>query len=57
MDAVSLDLATYIRERNPQDLAEMTKLADQYLIAHRKQLSSGSLVPRKGLSKVRRRIK
>jgi len=34
------EVATYLLERSPKTLQELTGLADQYLVAHNKKLSS-----------------
>jgi hypothetical protein len=36
------DLAIYLRERNLENLEELTKTAEQFLVAHEKKLSSSS---------------
>ena len=37
------ELAVYLREKAPEELDEMYKLADQYLVAHNKKLESGNI--------------
>ena len=40
INTCSEELAVYLLERLPKDLLELTKLAQQYLIAHKQQLGS-----------------
>jgi hypothetical protein len=37
-NSVNKDLSIFLRERGPEDLKELAKLADQFLIAHNQQL-------------------
>ena len=48
ISACSKDLAIHIRERSPPGLSELAKVAEQYLIAHRKQLATSATVPPRG---------
>ena len=46
IDACPEDLAIYLRERDPENLDEAAKVAEQFLIAHGKKLHSPSKPPK-----------
>ncbi len=50
-NACSKELSIYLMERKPKDLKEMAAIADQYLTAHNKKLSSRDSYSKKGVQK------
>ena len=42
LNSCSEDLAVYLRERSPDTIKEFTRIADQYLIVHKKNMAAAT---------------